>query len=368
MAASSKLWSPVVFTVKSTRVSAGDDAGPAVAHLAARCVELGERRRVSPAGRNAQKPPDGIGSEDDLVAVAPAAAPVVAHGGEGHRRPALDRDLLQHVVGEEADPHPVGGEEGIRRSRRLGKRPRVERVHPPLVEPVDRPVGGDVGEALPVARDGEPAELVPGGAEQRPASVEREPRQRPRLGLLGPWRHPAHDDTREDGQHAAEHGDPRRDPPGPRLPVHRLGQGRRGLTGSKSDARLADVAQAVPGVAIETPPQQAADACWRRLRAAPSQSISWRTTAASTSVTVSPSKSRRPVSISKKHDAEGPDVGALVHGLAARLLGGHVGRGAEDDARSGSGVGEGGRLRQVGAGVPRRRRRSTPSRARSRAP
>ena len=33
-----------------------------------------------------------------------------------------------------------------------------------------------------------------------------------------------------------------------------------------------------------------------------------------------------------EHDAEGPDVGALVDGLAARLLGRHVGRRAEDHA------------------------------------
>ena len=107
------------------RARAGDDAGPAVAHLAARGVELGERRGAAPAGRNAQEPPEGVGSEDDLVAVAPAPAPSRARGREPpapHPRP----DLLQHAVGEEADPPPVGGEERIRRSRGLRKRARLE--------------------------------------------------------------------------------------------------------------------------------------------------------------------------------------------------------------------------------------------------
>ena len=46
----------------------------------------------------------------------------------------------------------------------------------------------------------------------------------------------------------------------------------------------------------------------------------------------------------EQHAAEGPDVGALVDGLAARLLGAHVGGGAENDAdargreRQGGGV------------------------------
>ena len=34
----------------------------------------------------------------------------------------------------------------------------------------------------------------------------------------------------------------------------------------------------------------------------------------------------------EEHNAEGPDVGALVDGLSSRLLGGHVRGGTEDDA------------------------------------
>ena len=49
-----------------------------------------------------------------------------------------------------------------------------------------------------------------------------------------------------------------------------------------------------------------------------------------------------------EHDAEGPDVGALVDGLAAGLLGRHVGGGAEDQAGGRAGVGEGRGVRQIG--------------------
>ena len=60
------------------------------------------------------------------------------------------------------------------------------------------------------------------------------------------------------------------------------------------------------------------------------QSGSARRTAASVSLTVSPAKRRFPGEHLPEDDAEGPDVGALVDRLAARLLGAHVGRGAED--------------------------------------
>ena len=68
----------------------------------------------------------------------------------------------------------------------------------------------------------------------------------------------------------------------------------------------------------------------------------------------------------EEHDAEGPDVGAPIDRLAARLLRRHVGGGAEDQAGRGAGVGERRRLRQVG----RRSARAlaTPWRGRSRAP
>ncbi len=50
-----------------------------------------------------------------------------------------------------------------------------------------------------------------------------------------------------------------------------------------------------------------------------------------------------------EHHAEGPDVGSLVDGLAAGLLGRHVGRGAEDDPGSRAGVAESGGLGQIAA-------------------
>ena len=154
--------------------------------------------------------------------------------------------------------------------------------------------------------------------------------------------HPARHEPRQEGQHPAEHGDPRRHPPCPGPPLDLSGCCR-GLSGPDGDARLADVAQAVPRVAIEAPPQQALDAR-RRL-----------------------GRQRRPIDLARQdrreyvrhglaveeplarehleeHDAEGPDVGALVHGPAAGLLGGHVGGGAEDEPGRGPGVGEGGRL------------------------
>ncbi len=65
------------------------------------------------------------------------------------------------------------------------------------------------------------------------------------------------------------------------------------------------------------------------------QSGSFVITNASVSVTSSPPNARAPVEHLEQHAAEGPDVGALVDRLASRLLGGHVGGGAENRAGHG---------------------------------
>ena len=63
------------------------------------------------------------------------------------------------------------------------------------------------------------------------------------------------------------------------------------------------------------------------------QSGSARTTAASVSVMSSPANARVPGEHLEQHRAERPDVGALVDGPAARLLGRHVGGRAENHPR-----------------------------------
>ena len=71
----------------------------------------------------------------------------------------------------------------------------------------------------------------------------------------------------------------------------------------------------------------------------------------------------------EEHHTEGPDVGALVDRLAPRLLGRHVGGGAEDEAGRGAGLGQGGGLREVGGSTWRPGPRpSRPWRGRSRGP
>ena len=300
-----------------------------------------------PAGMR-RSPLPASASEDDLVAVAPAAAPVVVRGGESHRRPALDRDLLQHAVGEEADPPAVGGEERIRRSRRLRER---------LASPASPSSSGRA------ARPSRRRRPRPGaarrgrrrarrtGARRRSAGAGRcrartapaaAPGSSRSVGPSGPPTTPA-----SVASDAAERSDPRREPPGPCLrPPASAGaaaarrarratraspMSRRRVRGSRSRQRRSS---------RRTPP-----ACSRGQRRPVELARQDRREHVRHRLAVEEPLAGEHL---EEHDAEGPDVGALVDGPAARLLGRHVGGGAEDEPGRGAGVGEGGRLRQVG--------------------
>ena len=132
--------------------------------------------------------------------------------------------------------------------------------------------------------------------------------------------------------------------------ARRLWHDGRGVAGrrvAEGDARFPDVPQAELGVALEAAAEQ----------------LSYRVGRAG--------RQRAPIRLRLQHgrervahrlafeepaagqhleqqDAEGPDVRALVHGAAARLLGRHVGGRAEDQPRGGAGVRERRRLREVG--------------------
>ena len=367
MGASSKVWRPFVFTVKRTASAAGDEAGPAVAHLAARRVELGERPGAPPGGRDAQQPAPASGAKTISSPSLQLPPRLSRAGARATGAPPSSEIFFSDAVGEEADPLPVGGEEGVRRSRRSGQRPRLERVHPPLVEPLDRPVGGDVGQALPVAGDGEPAELVPGGAQQgRPVSSAKRAAGCAWVGSRSVAPSGRRRSPRARPATHAERGDPRRDAAG--LP----GRGGRRLHGEarlEREARLADVAQAPLRVALEAAARAGAGGGGGVAagRAAQSELAlqDGREHVADRLALEEPAAGQH----LEEHDAEGPDVGALVDRRAARLLGRHVGGGAEDEPGGGAACA---RAWGTARGRPRTsdpcRRRSTPSRGRSRAP
>ncbi len=65
---------------------------------------------------------------------------------------------------------------------------------------------------------------------------------------------------------------------------------------------------------------------------------------------VSPAERQAPGQHLVQHAAEGPDVGALVHGPAARLFRTHVGRRPDDEAVARPIRGDGRRLRQIETG------------------
>ena len=99
----------------------------------------------------------------------------------------------------------------------------------------------------------------------------------------------------------------------------------------EQDAGLADVAQAFLDVALEAAAKQARHGRRRRRR----QQVPVEVRAQHGRQRVRDGLALEQALAGEhleQHDAEGPDVGALVGRPPARLLGAHVGRGAEDDA------------------------------------
>ena len=115
----------------------------------------------------------------------------------------------------------------------------------------------------------------------------------------------------------------------------------------QGDPRLADVAEPGLGVALEAALEQPAEARRGRggKRSPGDRLLDHRGQDVRDRLAVEEPAAGQHL---EQHDAEGPDVGALVDGLAPRLLGGHVGGGAEDQAGRGAGAGQGRRLRQGG--------------------
>jgi hypothetical protein len=119
---------------------------------------------------------------------------------------------------------------------------------------------------------------------------------------------------------------------------HRIPKRRR-----EREPRLADVAQPGLRVALEATLEQAAYAsgCRRRQRAPRQRLLDDGREHVGHRLAVEQTPARQHL---EQHDAERPDVGALVDRLSARLLGRHVSRAAQDDPGGRAGVGERRRL------------------------
>ena len=113
------------------------------------------------------------------------------------------------------------------------------------------------------------------------------------------------------------------------------------------DARLPDVAESLPRIALETALQQMTHRGWHRLwQPSPVDVL-----ANDSGEHVSGIRACKQLTTGDhlvQHHAERPDIGALVHRLPAGLLGSHVGGGAEDETRLRGVHREGWRVHRVG--------------------
>ena len=342
-------------------------------------VQCGQRLRLAAIRADAPERLSGVRRIDDRAVGQPGrAAHLVADLGERQRGTALGGNSPQGAVAEVADPVSVRGEEG-----RLGT---VGVLQDPPVDLVDladenRLLAGGVDR-----RDGASA-AVPGERDQRDVGVGEFPvagkgDRKAQLGLdlraAARQQEPPRKAEQQRGGDAGERPSRR-----PRARARRAaavagGGGLVALAGEdllEHDARVGDVVQAVLRIALEAAAEEPADRRRRVRRAAPRNRSRVLRTPARVSDTVSAGEERLAGEHLVEHDAERPDVGPLVDRSAARLLGRHVGRGAEDDAELRAvhrgerrRVHDRRRAREIGRGGRRAAPRPSPWPARNRGP
>ena len=304
---------------------------------------------LSAASRNRKQRADEARREENHVPRTPGASPRVerrAGLGDDLRLATEELSHLEATLREEADLAAVrrperearvgGAGQHLRFACRQGADPECRASVLPT---------GHEGELFPVGRERHAAHQARAvgrpdlefGVERRaPAAASRgeAARQQPPEQEPGPERTGAHEPDRAT---AAGRG-------GDRI-LARLLPGQHLVD---RDPRVADVVQTVLGVALEAASEQAPQLPGIDGGSA-FQSISCRENRREHVAHGVAGEERPAGEHLVEQDAEGPDVGALVDRLAARLLRAHVGGGAEDEPGRGPGVGEGRRLRRVAA-------------------
>jgi hypothetical protein len=345
-------------------VPVGQELGPPVGGLAPRGVVRRERLELSSSRRHrvdAGACPAGREQEGAVRAPGAAEGPGLREGAEPLHGPARQVELADLPLREEGEGVAIGGPEWRGRSFRSRQGTDGRRIERPGTE-----------HGLTVrARSGEHDLATVRGDDrcslrrrQALGRVEHEMRGAPRLGGLGEL--PVGQERGEPG------GDQERGHPGalaqaaPALgPAHILELCRRSLAFNRGSGphlldlqpRVTDVLEPLPRTFAQTPSEQLRD----RRGALGRQAVPGRLFLDDRRHHVGGRLSREerlPGEHLEEHDTEAPDVGLLVDALAARLLGGHVGGGPEDDPGQRPGPGEGGGLGEVdrgraGAGVAR---------------